>query len=163
MFDEIEEIAQTFGCIFTLYVDDMTFSSIDPIPLKNVIYQITYLLRRYGHRPKKTKIKYYTKNQFKPITGTVINSDHHLLVPNNLQQKIYENFQTIKKTEFDIVNDTDSRLLMSLKGQIQSAQRIQQDIFPEIARLTNMTQTIEQTNPAKPIKRSKIIKIKRLA
>ena len=37
MFSEIAAIAREYGCVFTLYVDDMTFSSSKPIQVNNLI------------------------------------------------------------------------------------------------------------------------------
>ena len=42
MFSEIAAIAREYGCVFTLYVDDMTFSSSKPIQVNNDFIKTPY-------------------------------------------------------------------------------------------------------------------------
>ena len=58
MFEEIEDLARTYGCTFTLYVDDMTFSSQDNFSWKKLAYEVDGVLHKYGHRAKGSKTKY---------------------------------------------------------------------------------------------------------
>lgn len=137
MFHEISHVSKVYGCTFTLYVDDMTFSANAPFEPKKFARDVDRILRRYGHSAKRRKIKYYCKKDPKPITGTIITPAHTLDIPNNLQHKIYENFQTVK-----VCLDVPERLrenekvVLTLKGQIQAAKSIDKTRFPEITRLT---------------------------
>jgi RNA-directed DNA polymerase len=72
MFNEIHDIAEQYGCIFTLYVDDMTFSSILPFNTSQLKNKIDIELRRYSHKPKYSKIKYFSKKKHKVVTGVSI-------------------------------------------------------------------------------------------
>lgn len=137
MFVEIAEKAKEYGCIFTLYVDDMTFSSKEPFDVNGLKSNIDILLRKYGHKPKYKKMKYYTKTKLKPITGTIVTSDHALKVPNRLQQKIYNGFQNIKELQGKEFTYENLKDINSLKGQINAAKNIESDKFPEISRLVN--------------------------
>lgn len=65
MFNEIHDIAEQYGCIFTLYVDDMTFSSNLPFNTSQLKNKIDIELRRYSHKPKYSKIKYFSKRNIK--------------------------------------------------------------------------------------------------
>jgi hypothetical protein len=63
MFAGIKKIADNHGCLFSLYVDDMTFSSENPFDTNTLKRKVDIELRRYHHKPKYKKIKYYSKNE----------------------------------------------------------------------------------------------------
>lgn len=90
MFIEIKAVSEKYGCIYTVYVDDMTFSSMNLFPEKKMVCEIDCILRMYGHKPKYKKVKYYTQGRYVPITGTVVTGRHELKVPNKLQKRVYE-------------------------------------------------------------------------
>lgn len=138
MFSEIFDLAKQHGCKFTLYVDDMTFSSKEPFSSHQLSQMIDRVLRKYGHKPKYPKVKYYGHSDYKPITGTVVTPEHSLAVPNGLQKTIYDAFQTVKPLiGVETCSEEDARQILSLKGQIQAACNIEDGKFPEIRRLTN--------------------------
>ena len=85
MFNEISEVAYKYGCIYSVYVDDMTFSSEVAFDVKKMRSEIDQKLRKYGHKPKYRKVKYYSHGQYVPITGTIVTGNHELKVPNRLQ------------------------------------------------------------------------------
>lgn len=139
MFENIKKIANKYNCVFTLYVDDMTFSSKRPFNPDKLRNEIDIELRKYGHRPKYSKVQYYSRNSNKLVTGVVISKDHNLLVANKLQKKIYDNAMKLKKVngnkkEAKIAYQLESDL-RSLKGQLQAARNVKKGIFPEINRL----------------------------
>lgn len=135
MFFEIANAAKEYGCIFTLYVDDMTFSSVNSFDVNGIRRDVDILLRKYGHKPKYKKMKYYDKDKPAPVTGTIVTTENTLKVPNNLQYKIYYGFQEAKEFTGKDFTIAQERKLHSLKGQIQAAQNIEKNIFPEIDRL----------------------------
>ena len=47
---------------------------------------IDHVLRKYGHKPKYRKVKYYGPSDYKPITGTVV-------TPNGLQKPYMMRFR----------------------------------------------------------------------
>jgi len=161
MFSEINNIALNFNCKFTLYVDDMTFSSTSSFDPKALAREVDKILRKYGHKPKYKKVRYYSKHDPKPITGTIVTPEHKLDVPNNLQMKVYMNFQDIKYRKGETVTSVEEqRLLLKLKGQIQAARNIDETRFPEIGRITSQINLPPQKkSPRKNAKKSKIIKI----
>lgn len=138
MFKQIRDCAESYGCIFTLYVDDMTFSSEDPFPQEKLSREIDIILRKYGHKPKYRKVVFYSKEKAKPITGTIVTPNHELEVPNRLQEKIYNGFQSIKKMSESEYEGSDeiNHATQALLGQVQAAKSIDSRIFPEIERLT---------------------------
>lgn len=139
MFNEISATAKQYGCKFTLYVDDMTFSNNESFNYKRLVRSIDIILRKYGHKPKYSKIEYYSKGKIKIVTGVGISEDHQLLVSNNLQHKIFTSFQCLKKMgkERDrFKNDSIAdKQLLKLKGQLQAARSVDKSKFPEINRL----------------------------
>ena len=137
MFTEIYEVAQSYGCIFTLYVDDMTFSAREAFNVNEMIREIDCILRKYGHKPKYKKVKYYSHGRFVPITGTIVTAKHDLKVPNRLQKKVYDDFQEIKDLSGKKLSVEQQKKINSLKGRIQAVRNIEKNKFPEINRLTN--------------------------
>lgn len=165
MFSEISDFAKQYGCKFTLYVDDMTFSSKKPFSPNQFSQIIDCILRKYGHKPKYRKIKYYGPSDYKPITGTVVTPDHYLVVPNDLQNRIYNAFQTVKPLiNATTCSEEDAKQILSLKGQIQAARNIEEGKFPEIKRLTNQIKVPNKqsasTRKSQIHKRSKKIHLK---
>lgn len=138
MFIEIQKIAEKYGCIYTVYVDDMTFSSENPFPVKKMVCEVDCILRKYGHKPKYKKVKYYTQGRHVPITGTIVTSEHELKVPNKLQKRVYDDFQELKNFHGETLTVEEKKKLNSLKGRIQASENIERGKFPEIKRLTNL-------------------------
>ena len=168
MFSEIFDLAKRHGCKFTLYVDDMTFSSKEPFSPHQLSQMIDRVLRKYGHKPKYPKVKYYGPSDYKPITGTVVTPEHSLAVPNGLQKTIYDAFQTVKPLiGVETCSEEDARQILSLKGQIQAACNIEDGKFPEIRRLTNQIKVPDSqsvsTRKRQHYRRSKKIHIKQQA
>lgn len=137
MFKEIYGIACEFECIFSLYVDDMTFSSKIPFDVTKLKKRVDVILHRYGHKLKYKKLKYYSHGKAVPITGTIVNREHELKVPNSLQKKIYFGFQEVKALQQKHLTIREQKQIDSLKGQIQAARNIEQGKFPEIQRLVS--------------------------
>ncbi len=138
MFQEINDLSIGYGCKFTLYVDDMTFSSEYSFNVNAIKGKIDIILRKYGHKPKYSKVKYFSKGKPVPITGTIVTKNHELKTPISLQHKIYLNFQYIKSFQnATIKKEDDIKKLIRLKGQIQSVRNIEKDKFPEILRIAN--------------------------
>lgn len=168
MFSEIFDLAKQHGCKFTLYVDDMTFSSKEPFSPHQLSQMIDRVLRKYGHKPKYPKVKYYGPSDYKPITGTVVTPEYSLAVPNGLQKTIYDAFQTVKPLiGVETCSEEDARQILSLKGQIQAACNIEDGKFPEIRRLTNQIKVPDSqsvsTRKRQHYRRSKKIHIKQQA
>lgn len=137
MFASIKKIADNYGCLFSLYVDDMTFSSEKPFDLNALKRAVDIELRKYRHRPKYKKIKYYSKNDPKPITGTIVTKDNTLVTPNKLQEKVYNGFQDIKNMDIDDNSEETIKKIAALQGRIQASKNIEGvNKFPEIERIT---------------------------
>lgn len=131
MFENLNMLAQNYCCKFTVYVDDLTFSSSNYFAYKALQRDVDICLRQFGHKPKLCKVKYYSPLVAKPITGTSVSAEHNLSVPNKLRFKIIKNLQLIK-IELNPAQREKQRT--SLLGQLQSARNIEATIFPEILR-----------------------------
>lgn len=162
MFNEIATIAKEYCCTFTLYVDDMAFSSTTPFDYKKLSREIDIALRKYGHKPKYKKVKYYKKGAPITITGTVIDN-HSLLTPNSLQNTIFNEFQALKNKDRNklITEESEVKKVLSLKGKICAARNIEPNKFPEIKRLVNQYSLKIDNNSSNHFsKKSKRIHIK---
>ena len=137
MFQEICDVAIRYDCKYTVYVDDITFSSIEPFEVNRMSNEVDCILRKYGHKPKYKKVKYYSKGKSVPITGTIVTGQHELKVPNRLQKRIYDEFQELKCLGGKELSDVEIKKLNSLKGRILASRNIEKGKFPEINRLTN--------------------------
>lgn len=135
MFREISEIAQKYECIFTLYVDDMTFSSQEHFDVNSMKKEIDCTLRKYGHKPKYSKMKYYSHGKDVLITGTVVNRNHELKIPNKLQKKIYDGFQNVKDVDIKEMDCDKKKEIASLRGKLQAAKSIECNKFSDINKI----------------------------
>lgn len=117
MFEELSFFCKQRNYIFTIYVDDVTISSRYSIPYKdrNTIIKI---VEKYGHFISKQKVKYYSLNQNKKITGVIINKSGELCTPNKLIHKTHDKILKYKN------NDIDKHELNSLKGCVSVANQI---------------------------------------
>lgn len=136
MFEEINNKAKSYNCIFSLYVDDMTFSSTEIFNHNLLSNEIDIILRKYNHKPKYKKIKFYYFNTAKPVTGTII-SNNTIILPNKMHEKIFKNFNSLKKL-LSLENNTEEdnlevkKLTKTLRGQLNSIKTIERHLFPEI-------------------------------
>jgi hypothetical protein len=122
-FDSFYTLAKKKGMKFTLYVDDMTFSSPQKIPL-SFHTSINYLLSRIGLQLKRRKIQYYSENHFKVVTGSAISPKGEKLVPNRIRKKILEKLRSCGD-----LKTTDEKTLHSLHGSLVSARQIEPRFF----------------------------------
>lgn len=126
MFVEIYDFATLNGLKFSLYVDDMTFSSENNFNSRRVTYKIKKILNRYGHTLKTKKTHYYSKHNSKLVTGVIITSNKLLSTPNSRRKKIIDEVNTINDENFD------EKKALSLLGKVSAARQIEPNIFPSI-------------------------------
>ena len=124
MFDEIYKISQRYQCEFTLYVDDMTFSSRKPIN-KQLRQDVAYQLKMNGLKAKPQKDHYYQAGKLKEVTGVGL-KDGRKIVLNRKRKQILEQFNKCKKSS-NILE------IEKLNGMLCALRQIEPDIFPEIA------------------------------
>lgn len=123
MFQRINELSEKYDCRFSLYVDDMTFSSDFPIKWQ-LRDEVSVVLRKNGLLAKSKKDHYYQANDFKIITGVGIRQGKKI-VPNNKRKQIIELYVQCKKS--GSIYDIEK-----LNGTLCSLRQIEPSIFPEI-------------------------------
>lgn len=127
MFNELHNLARNHGCKFSLYVDDLTFSSkmpfSNPAVFKKKLLQI---VTRYGHSLSLSKTAYRSADETKIVTGVAITKEGVSAIPNKLRYKI------VQGTAQSCAGDTSTAL--STLGRISSARMIEPSSFPEAER-----------------------------
>lgn len=117
MFDELFSFCEKKKYMFTVYADDVTISSLEPIPFKDrkAVIEIT---NKYGHVVSNKKVKYYNVNVNKKITGVVINTNGETRTSNKLIRKTHYKILKLKNRSID------SSEMDSLKGCVSVAYQI---------------------------------------
>ena len=125
MFDEMQELADRHNIIMSIYADDVTFSSECRIShrFKNIIYNI---VKKYGYKISKRKVKSYSKLYPKLVTGVIIDSTGELTIKNSLRKKIMNEYEHL----CDYPGDTESR--KRLKGLLIAARQVDRSAYPAI-------------------------------
>ncbi len=127
MFDEMQELSNKNNITMTIYVDDVTFSSENKISsgFRNSILKI---VKKYGYRISKSKVKNYTKSYPKLITGVVIDKNGNAVVKNSIQERIVKEFRYFKD------NPDDEHSRKRLQGLLTAARQVDEHVFPSIYR-----------------------------
>lgn len=133
MFDEIKSLADKMNLKFTLYVDDISFSSASPIS-KNLPYECKKIFKKYGHSINDKKTKFYFKKDHKIITGCVSSPEKVLKIKNKLMMEITSLYKELKM-EFKMNPDSvtkENKKFKTLQGKVNSATQIEKNAFPSI-------------------------------
>ena len=124
-FDKIFSIAEQKKLRFSLYVDDMTFSSDNPID-NNFPKIIIKMCAKVGLEINEEKTKYFSKNKYKSITGCIITPKQELKVPNKRRKDIWDIIKNKPIEKMDI------KEIRSFYGKLNSMRQIEPNIFPEL-------------------------------
>ena len=141
MFDELQSLCDRNNITMSIYVDDITFSSHNTIShkIKEVIYNI---ISKNIYRLSRNKVKYYTKNYPKLITGAVIAPDGNLKVRNALSLNIMNEWNHYKN------HPDDMQSYKRLRGLIVAAQQSDstkfQNIYKAAHELNNQQSQLSQ-------------------
>lgn len=127
MFDEMQAIANENNAMMTVYVDDVTFSSECRIS-KQFTSRIVNIVKKYGYKISKTKVKKYTKLYPKLVTGVIINSSGQAIVKNSMRLKIINEYKNL------LSNPEDIKSMQRLRGLLTAARQVNPDIFPTICK-----------------------------
>jgi len=128
MFDKIKKIADKKGVKFTLYVDDLFFSSDKPLGRK-FQEDVKKIITEYNYQISEQKCKFHMSRYPKRITGVIINKNGDLVIPNNLRLKIKMTLINLKK------DPEDYKLKRRLEGLVYAARQIEPDAYPSILQL----------------------------
>lgn len=123
MFERINEISTAYNCVFSLYVDDMTFSSLNPISggLRN---EVATVLKQYGLKAKVKKDHYYQSKDTKVVTGVGIKNGK-IVVLNRHRKSIINQYKKC-------LEGNEPKEIKRLNGMLCAARQIEPDIFPSI-------------------------------
>jgi hypothetical protein len=92
------------------------------------------LLRNVGLSIKWKKAKRYEGSKSKLITGVVLDSTGKIRVPNTLRKKIIIGIKRIRREEISEIERIKE--ISSLKGRLNSARRIEPEVFGGITKET---------------------------
>ena len=124
MFNELNDLSTSYSILMSIYVDDLTFSSLKPIP-KEFRKAVKKIINRYNYKLSIKKIKLYKKHQHKLVTGVIITPDNKVIVKNSLRRKVIKQFMKVKISP-------NSKNIKVLQGLVSSARQIDKSIFPSI-------------------------------
>lgn len=127
MFNELLNLARNHRCKFSLYVDDLTFSSKTPFSNPTLFKKkVLQIVKRYGHSLSLSKTAYRSADETKIVTGVAITKEGVSAIPNKLRYKI------VQGTAQSCAGDSSTAL--STLGRISSARMIEPSSFPEAER-----------------------------
>lgn len=127
MFNELHNLARNQGYKFSLYVDDLIFSSKKPFSNPAISKKkLLQIVKRYGHSLSLSKTAYRGADETKIVTGVAITKEGVSAIPNKLRYKI------VQGTTQSCTGDTSTAL--STLGRINSARMIEPSVFPEAER-----------------------------
>lgn len=126
MLEELHELSEKYLLTYTLYVDDIAFSSSKPFNESEVLNKATNIIRKFGFCVKNKKVRIYGPNQVKVLTGVIINNKHQLRVQNYKRKEILN-----MMTEYRRVEDISEKyhILNRILGKIGAARQIEPNIF----------------------------------
>lgn len=125
MFDELHTLSIKNNIVMTVYVDDITFSGIGYISHR-FKEKVNHIIRKYGYKISKAKVKSYSKLYPKLVTGVIIDSTGKLVLRNSLRRKIIIEFEKLRQ------NPTNSVSRNRLRGLITAARQVNTEIYPSI-------------------------------
>lgn len=127
MFDEIKAVADLYKCKFSLYVDNLTFSSRSGISNpSNLERSISHIARQYGHCIKAEKTVYLDASTSKIITGVALTPSGEPKAPNALREATVSDLTQI--------SSGDLSKIVSCLGRINAAQMIERNLFADSKR-----------------------------
>lgn len=127
MFNELHNLASNHDYKFSLYVDDLTFSSKTPFSNPAIFKKkLLQIVKRYGHSLSLSKTAYRGADETKIVTGVAITKEGVSAIPNKLRYKI------VQGTAQSGTGDTSTAL--STLGRINSARMVEPSSFPEAER-----------------------------
>ncbi len=125
MFEEMQMLSNENNVTMTVYVDDVTFSSENYISYC-FMKKIFVIVRKYGYKISKNKVKRYTKLYPKLVTGVVIDSSGRPTIKNSMRMKIISEYKNLK------VHPEDDTSKNRLRGLLTAARQVDPDAFPNI-------------------------------
>lgn len=124
-FDNLFKIAEAKRLKFSLYVDDMTFSSYKAISV-NFPKLVQKMCSKVGLSINEGKTHYFSFNDYKDVTGCIITPKQELKVPNKRRKDLLD---IIKNKP---IKNMDKKEIRSFYGKLNSMRQIEPNIFPQL-------------------------------
>lgn len=124
-FDKIYQLAQNASITMTLWVDDITFSSKNPIP-KDFIEKVSSILNSVNLQLKTEKTESFGKENYKIVTGCALSPCGDLKIPNKKRKEI------INITKGKSIESLPLDVLRTLIGKISAQRQTESDFFKKI-------------------------------
>lgn len=137
MFEELHSLALKHGCVLTVYVDDLAFSSKTPFNNNTLINDAAFILKKYGHGMKRRKKRYYSKEDSKLFTGVILDKNNQIKVPNNLRLKIKDDGKMLNNIDKMPESEKD-KFKKRVKGRLVAARNIEPTIYPELTKAVQL-------------------------
>lgn len=103
MFEEIQSMCDKFKIYFSIYVDDMAFSSNKKIS-NSFVQKIYSIIEKYGYVINKEKTRIVDINRRKKITGVIIDKEGNLKCTKKLEYKLKKYNDEFKKNNFENID-----------------------------------------------------------
>ncbi|MBW8371222.1 MAG: reverse transcriptase family protein [Thiobacillus sp.] len=124
MFDAVKKICDREGCVFTVYVDDITVSGVNAT--RALLSEITTVIHKHGYQYHKIKTYH---GQPALVTGLVV-ADGRLRLPHERAKKIRELSKALKALRASKSTPLRSKMLASLVGRLSEAEHINKAYKP---------------------------------
>lgn len=125
MFDELQNLSDRFGATMSIYVDDIVFSSEHQIS-SDFRKSILFVVKKYNYQVSKKKVKGYSKNYPKLVTGVIIGKDGKATVKNSLRKKVVDEYDHLR------YSPTDKKSRQRLRGLVSAARQVDKSAYPNI-------------------------------
>jgi RNA-directed DNA polymerase len=122
-FLRIRDLAEKKGFTFSLYVDDMTFSSQSPIH-PSFDKTVNQELSKVNLEIKTSKTSKFKSRDHKLVTGCIISPQGELRVKNKTRRDIIDSWEALHNNE-----EKCQKRVQSLIGKIVSARQIESNFF----------------------------------
>lgn len=94
------QLAQEYGCDYTRYADDMTFSSSEDLKDTNILDEITSILANEQLRLSDKKTRYSKYGQAQYVTGLSISNPERPRIPKKMKKQLRQEFYYIMRYGF---------------------------------------------------------------
>lgn len=147
-FDEIYRYACNRGYLMTLYVDDISISSVDkPIP-GHTCSDIAGILKKHQLKVKKSKTRFYAPHEAKRFTGNVVLPGGTIEAPFKLKKKL---FRTILGPISGDLTRLEAPALRSALGVLRTIRTVEEaavypTLYGNLVKQTRIAEELETAN-----------------
>ncbi len=118
LFDDINRLSAERGCVFTVYVDDITVSG--PNANKRLLGEILRLVVGHGLQTKRKKSKSFAASTAKTITGAVV-TETELRLPDARHVEIRDAYRELSR----VTGGERDALIRKLEGRLAQSRQVQ--------------------------------------